>query len=87
VRLFICRSYDWTSRYLAIASPAKFRARSFTLDGEAVACGPDGVTRQPRQHVDLVHERGNDRLERSSWQYSDDMVDCADWRLRWRRQE
>jgi bifunctional non-homologous end joining protein LigD len=44
VRLFTRRGYDWTGRYPAIASTAaKLRARSFTLDGEAVVCGPDGV--------------------------------------------
>jgi bifunctional non-homologous end joining protein LigD len=44
VRLFTRRGYDWTDRYPAIASAAaKLRARSFTLDGEAVVCGTDGV--------------------------------------------
>jgi len=44
VRLFTRRGYDWTQRYLAIAAAAaKLRARSFTLDGEAVVCGADGV--------------------------------------------
>jgi bifunctional non-homologous end joining protein LigD len=37
VRLFTRRGYDWTERYPAIArAAAKLRARSFTLDGEAV---------------------------------------------------
>src|SRR5450755_268372 len=37
VRLFTRRGYDWTDRYPAIAgAAAKLRARSFTLDGEAV---------------------------------------------------
>jgi ATP-dependent DNA ligase len=32
-------SYDWTDRYPAIAAAAlKLKARSFTLDGEAVVC-------------------------------------------------
>jgi bifunctional non-homologous end joining protein LigD len=44
VRLFTRRGYDWTDRYPAIAgAAAKLRARSFTLDGEAVICGADGV--------------------------------------------
>jgi bifunctional non-homologous end joining protein LigD len=44
VRLFTRRGHDWTERYPAIAgAAAKLRARSFTLDGEAVVCGPDGV--------------------------------------------
>ncbi|RDJ93195.1 hypothetical protein B4Q13_23575, partial [Lacticaseibacillus rhamnosus] len=41
VRLFTRRGYDWTGRYPAIAATAaKLRAKSFTLDGEAVGCGP-----------------------------------------------
>src|SRR5262245_59439970 len=44
VRLFTRRGYDWTTRYPAIAGTAMMlRARSFTLDGEAVVCGSDGV--------------------------------------------
>jgi hypothetical protein len=43
VHLFTRRGYDWTDRYPAIAGAAgKLRARSFTLDGEAVVCGADG---------------------------------------------
>jgi ATP dependent DNA ligase domain len=44
VRLFTRRGHDWTDRYPAIASAAaKLRAKSFTMDGEAVVCGPDGI--------------------------------------------
>ena len=44
VRLFTRKGYDWSSRYPAIAVTAtKLRAQSFTLDGEACVCGPDGV--------------------------------------------
>jgi bifunctional non-homologous end joining protein LigD len=44
VRLFTRRGHDWTERYPAIAGAAfKLRAQSFTMDGEAVVCGPDGV--------------------------------------------
>jgi bifunctional non-homologous end joining protein LigD len=44
VRLFTRRGYDWTDRYPTIANAAaKLRARSFTLDGEAVVCGANGV--------------------------------------------
>jgi bifunctional non-homologous end joining protein LigD len=44
VRLFTRRGHDWTERYPGIAGvPGKLRARSFTLDGEAVVCGEDGV--------------------------------------------
>jgi bifunctional non-homologous end joining protein LigD len=42
VRLFARRGYDWSGRYPAITViAAKLRARSFTLDGEAVVCGPE----------------------------------------------
>ncbi len=54
VRLFARRGHDWSARYPAIASTAaKLRARSFTLDGEAVVCGPDGVA-----IFDALHRRG-----------------------------
>jgi bifunctional non-homologous end joining protein LigD len=44
VRLFPRRGYDWTDRYSVIASTAgKLRPRSFTIDGEAVVNGPDGI--------------------------------------------
>ena len=44
VQLFTRRGHDWTERYPAIASAAaKLRARSFTIDGEAVVSGVDGV--------------------------------------------
>jgi bifunctional non-homologous end joining protein LigD len=54
VRLFTRRGYDWTDRYPAIAAaPGKLRAKSFTLDGEAVVAGPDGVA-----VFDALHRRG-----------------------------
>src|SRR5271169_954778 len=53
VRLFTRRGYDWTGRYPAIASAAaKLRAKSFTLDGEAVVAGADGVA-----VFDALHRR------------------------------
>jgi bifunctional non-homologous end joining protein LigD len=53
VRLFTRRGYNWTDRYPAIAgTAAKLRARSFTLDGEAVVCGADGVA-----VFDALHRR------------------------------
>jgi bifunctional non-homologous end joining protein LigD len=40
VHLFTRCGYDWTDRYPAIAAAAaKLRARSFTIDGEAVVVG------------------------------------------------
>jgi bifunctional non-homologous end joining protein LigD len=54
VLLFTRRGYDWSARYPAIASTAaKLGARSFTLDGEAVVCGPDGVA-----IFDALHRHG-----------------------------
>ena len=54
VRLFTRRGYDWSGRYPAIAGvAAQLRATSFTLDGEACVCGPDGVA-----IFDALHRRG-----------------------------
>jgi bifunctional non-homologous end joining protein LigD len=53
VRLFTLRGHDWTERYPGIAGVAgKLRARSFTMDGEAVVCGEDGVA-----VFDVLHRR------------------------------
>jgi bifunctional non-homologous end joining protein LigD len=55
VRLFTRRGHDWTDRYPAIAAAAaKMRAKSFTLDGEAVVAGEDGVA-----VFDALHRRHN----------------------------
>ena len=44
VRLFTRRGCDWSERYPVIAAAAlKVRAQSFTLDGEVVVCGADGI--------------------------------------------
>ena len=52
-RVWTRRGFNWTDRYPAIATAAaKLRARSFTLDGEAVVCGPDGVA-----VFDALHRR------------------------------
>ena len=54
MRLFTRRGYDWSGRYPAIAVTAMLlRAKSFTLDGEAVVCGRDGVA-----IFDALHRRG-----------------------------
>jgi ATP-dependent DNA ligase len=54
VRLFTRRGYDRSGRYPAIVVTAmQLRATSFTLDGEAVVCGPDGVA-----IFDALHRRG-----------------------------
>jgi ATP-dependent DNA ligase len=39
-------AYDWTARLSAIAAAAeRIKANSFTIDGEAVVLGPDGLSR------------------------------------------
>jgi bifunctional non-homologous end joining protein LigD len=54
VRLFTRNGYDWSARYPAIAvTAARLRAKSFTLDGEAVVCGADGVA-----VFDALHRHG-----------------------------
>jgi bifunctional non-homologous end joining protein LigD len=47
VRLHIRNAYDWTARLAAIAAAAaeQIKAKSFTIDGEAVVRGPDGLSR------------------------------------------
>jgi ATP-dependent DNA ligase len=65
VRLFTRRGYDWTDRYPAIAAAAaKLRAKSFTLDGEAVVAGADGVAM-----FDALHRRGrvSDAILQACW--------------------
>jgi hypothetical protein len=54
VRRFTRRGYHWSGRHPSIAVTATLlRGRSFTLDGEAVVCGPDGVA-----IFDALHRRG-----------------------------
>jgi bifunctional non-homologous end joining protein LigD len=46
VRLYSRNAYDWTGRLLAIAAAAEqIKVESFTIDGEAVVLGPDGLSR------------------------------------------
>jgi bifunctional non-homologous end joining protein LigD len=46
VRLYSRNAYDWTVRLAAIAAAAELiKANSFTIDGEAVVLGPDGLSR------------------------------------------
>jgi bifunctional non-homologous end joining protein LigD len=45
VRLYSRNAYDWTVRLAAIAGAAELiKAKSFTIDGEAVVLGPDGLS-------------------------------------------
>jgi len=69
VRLFTRRGFDWTDRYPAIAgAAAKLAALSFTIDGEAVVCGPDGVAvfdaMHRRQRVSADSRDGDPRTKR-----------------------
>ncbi len=45
VRLYSRNACDWTARLAAIAAAERIRASSFTIDGEAVVLGPDGLSR------------------------------------------
>jgi bifunctional non-homologous end joining protein LigD len=46
VRLYSRNAYDWTARLTTIAAAAEqIKAKSFTIDGEAVVLGPDGLSR------------------------------------------
>jgi ATP dependent DNA ligase domain len=46
VRLYSRNAYDWTVRLAGIAAAAELiKAKSFTIDGEAVVLGPDGLSR------------------------------------------
>jgi bifunctional non-homologous end joining protein LigD len=46
VRLYTRNAFDWTVRLPAIATAAqRIEAKSFTIDGEAVVLGPDGLSR------------------------------------------
>jgi hypothetical protein len=46
VRLYSRNAYDSTERLAAIAAAAQLiKAESFTIDGEAVVLGPDGLSR------------------------------------------
>jgi bifunctional non-homologous end joining protein LigD len=46
VRLYSRNANDWTVRLGAIAAAAeRIKAKSFTIDGEAVVLGPDGLSR------------------------------------------
>jgi bifunctional non-homologous end joining protein LigD len=78
VRLYSRNAYDWTARLAAIAEAAeRIKAKSFTIDGEAVVLGPDGLSRfeelsrreAARTAVlyafDLIEHDGEDLRERS----------------------
>jgi bifunctional non-homologous end joining protein LigD len=46
VRLFTRKGHDWSGRFPAISGAAeRLKASTFTIDGEAVVVGPDGLSR------------------------------------------
>jgi bifunctional non-homologous end joining protein LigD len=47
VRLYSRNAYDWTARLVAAiaAAAGQIKAKSFTIDGEAVVLGADGLSR------------------------------------------
>jgi ATP-dependent DNA ligase len=54
VRLYSRTAYDWTVRLAAIAVAAeRIKAKSFTIDGEAVVLGPDGLSRMTRRKGEM----------------------------------
>jgi bifunctional non-homologous end joining protein LigD len=66
VRLHSRNAYDWTARLSAIATAAqRIKAKSFTIDGEAVVLGPDGLSRfvklsRREAARDLIEHDGED---------------------------
>ena len=77
VRLYSRNAYDWTLRLAAIAVAAeRIKAESFTIDGEAVVLGPDGLSRfeelrsREAAHAailyafDLIEHDGDDMRDR-----------------------
>jgi bifunctional non-homologous end joining protein LigD len=58
VRLYSRNGYDWTSRLTAIAGTAeRIKAKSFTIDGEAVVLGPDGLSQfEDLRRRDAAHK-------------------------------
>jgi bifunctional non-homologous end joining protein LigD len=57
VRLFTRRGYDWTDRFPAIAAAAlRLNAQSFTIDGEAVVAGRDGIAGFDKIHGHRRHK-------------------------------
>jgi bifunctional non-homologous end joining protein LigD len=80
VRLYSRNAYDWTARLAAIPAAAeRIKATSFTIDGEAVVLGPDGLSRfeelSRREAArtamlyafDLIEHDGKDLRNLPSW--------------------
>src|SRR6266853_6923473 len=87
VRLYTRNAYDWTVRLPAIAAAAgRIKAKSFTIDGEAVVLGPDGLSRfdelrrREAAHAAILY--AFDLIEHDG----EDLRDCPylDRKARWR---
>lgn len=50
VRLWTRRGFDWTNRYPRIVAAAMRIKSDFTMDGECVCVGPDGIANFDRLH-------------------------------------
>jgi bifunctional non-homologous end joining protein LigD len=51
IRLLTRRGFDWTDRYpRAVAAARKIKTQSFTMDGEIVCVGEDGIADFARLH-------------------------------------
>jgi hypothetical protein len=89
VRLYNRNANDWTARLAAIAAAAELiKAKSFTIDGEAVVLGPDGSSRFEELSR---HEAARTRSNRNPLIFRPDQMarTCAvgrflSARLRWR---
>jgi bifunctional non-homologous end joining protein LigD len=69
VRLYSRNAYDWTVRLAAIAAAAEqIKAKSFTIDGEAVVLGPDGLSR--------FEELSRREAARTAILYAFDLIEC-----------
>jgi bifunctional non-homologous end joining protein LigD len=68
VRLYTRNAYDWTVRLRAIAAAAALiKAKSFTIDGEGVVLGPDGLSRFEEMRRSADRDSLRLRSDRARW--------------------
>lgn len=68
VQIITRGGYDWTLRYpLIVRGALALKVRNFTLDGEGVVCGPNGIA-----DFSMLHSRQHDR---SVFLYAFDIVE------------
>ena len=64
MRLYSRIAYDWTVLLTAIAAAAaQIKAKNFTIDGEAVVLGPDGLSRSAGAAI--AQYRGRHPIQRT----------------------